>query len=75
MKLNVGQTKEIIIGCLYRSAGQPEEKNYNICKMRMKQSRYFFVGDFNYKDINWKNMSVDGQGTSREGISLDTIKD
>ena len=59
LKLRGGDT--LLFACFYRSPTPTEKSDDNNTKLnnllrsisRKKYSRYFILGDFNYRDINW----------------------
>ena len=79
IKLRGGDT--MIFGCFYRSPSYSNISDDNnvtlnvflrdICKKHY--SHKCFVGDFNYKDINWKNMTTIHNEESKEFKFIETI--
>ena len=71
--------EKILISAIYRSESgsdlNNEELNSFIKEMEAKKCKHkIFVGDFNYKEINWSNTSTSKAETSKEFKFLETIK-
>ena len=83
LEFKLNNQDRLLFGCFYRSPTQSEMSDENNQKLNLLfkelATRNFthicFVGDFNYKDINWKTCSTPHNETSKEAKFLDAIKD
>jgi len=70
-----------VIGCIYRSPGNSsKENNDNLNRLLLKATglnytHVLIAGDFNYKNIDWDNMSCDLSIESDTAMFLEVIKD
>ena len=72
----------LLFGCLYRSPTSTttsEENNDNLNKLLKqicegKYSHICLVGDFNFRDINWKTWTCNGGDASKESKFISTIQ-
>ena len=79
IKLRGGDT--MIFGCFYRSPSYSNTSDDNNMKLnallrnlgKKHYSHQCFVGDFNYKDINWKHMTTLHNEESKEFKFIETI--
>ena len=75
----IGKKEKTLICAVYRSESGSEENN-NLLNELMKEmeqkkcNHKLIVGDFNYKDINWQNLSTNKNENSKEFKFLETIK-
>ena len=64
-KIKLNKENSFILGVLYRSPSCTEEESLNVNKLINQISDKYFrqkivlIGDFNYRDIDWKNDSSD----------------
>ena len=73
----------MLIGCIYRSPTISETSYDNNTRLnrllstitKKKYSHVCLVGDFNYKDINWENLSTPKNELSDEYKFVEAIKD
>ena len=73
-----------MFGCLYRNPTKPKVSGENNTKMNQlinqlasnkKYTHVCLVGDFNYKDIDWKKWSTPHPETSSEERFLEALRD
>ena len=73
----------LLFGCFYRSptlSNMSEQNNGNLhkllrCISRKKYSHKCFVGDFNYREINWISWTTPCNEDSNEAKFAETIRD
>ena len=73
----------MLFGCIYRSptpSTTSKDNNASLNKLlltisKSKYSHVCLVGDFNYKHINWKNLSTPKSDISDEHKFLESVKD
>lgn len=70
----------VTFGCVYRSPSSTVEENANLNrlikeKLSLVSPTIMVVGDFNYPDINWQNMTCDKGPTHPATLFLETFKD
>ena len=72
--------EKILIGNVYRNCNNPFEDNYSLndcisdaCD-RYRMEDIFILGDFNYKNIDWTNMSTSHLSNHHSSVFLDTVK-
>ena len=73
----------LLFGCFYRSptpTSMSEQNNGNLHKLlrsisRKKYSHKCFVGDINYRDINWVSWTTPHNEDSNEAKFVETIRD
>ena len=81
IRLRGGDT--LIFGCIYRSPTPTQDSavnNENLNRLlkticTKSHSHVCLVGDFNYKDVNWKSWTTSHDEESKEAKFLETIKD
>ena len=81
IRLRNGDT--LLFGCIYRSPTQTEssaDNNENLNKLlkliySKKYSHICLVGDFNYRNINWKTWTTPHDESSKESKFLDVLRD
>ena len=81
VRLRNGDT--LLFGCIYRSPTHTEssdENNEQLIKLiekinAKKYSHICLVGDFNYKNINWKTWTTPHGESSKESKFLDILRD
>ena len=74
---------KVRFGCIYRSptsSDKSDENNENLinllrCISKKNYSHVCLVGDFNFKDINWKNCTTIHGGKSKEVKFIETVRD
>ena len=84
LEIKLNNTDLLLFGCLYRSPTKTNESEENNIKMNhlinqlasnKKYTHICLVGDFNYKDIDWKKWSSPHPETSSEEKFLETLRD
>jgi hypothetical protein len=80
IELSVPNRRNLIIGCIYRSPNSCENNNKALLKLleevsNMRCKDTIIVGDFNYKEINWVNKSVQGRVDHPAATFFDTVND
>lgn len=70
----------LMVGCVYRSPTSNGENNENLrCLLnemsQIKGSHLLIFGDFNYKDINWRNWSTAKNEHSEEYKFVECVRD
>ena len=81
MRLRNGDA--LLFGCIYRSPTQTEisdENNYQLIKLLQKinaenYSHVCLVGDFNYRNINWRTWTTPLAESSKESKFLEVLRD
>lgn len=74
---------KLLFGCFYRSPSPTNTSTENNEKLNMliktvtsqNFSHFCFVGDFNFKNINWESCSTLLNETSKEALFLEALKD
>ena len=69
---------DITIGCIYRSPDSQEDNNNNLLELLIKADKsnprnLFLLGDFNIKEIDWKNNTVNASENSYANKMFCTI--
>ena len=83
IEINLRSNDKMLFGCIYRSptpSATSEENNKVLNQLlnhisTQKYSHICLVGDFNYKKINWKNMTTTESENSIEQKFIDCIQD
>ena len=83
IEINLRSNDKMLFGCIYRSptpSATSEENNKVLNQLLnhisiQKYSHICLVGDFNYKKINWKNMTTTESENSIEQKFIDCIQD
>ena len=76
-KINIDKDNEFIFGVIYRSPSCTEEESLNVNKLicyiseKYIRSNVILVGDFNYRDIDWKK---DLSGTGDKQLASKFLK-
>ena len=74
-------TDKLLVGCIYRSPGKSSKENNNLLNCLLRKASNFnyshvlVAGDFNYKSINWMNMSCNQSIESDASLFLEAVKD
>ena len=81
VRLRAGDT--LFFGCFYRSPTPSDNSNNNNhqlnelfrCISRKKYTHLCLVGDFNFRDINWKSWTTSHNENSKEWTFIETARD
>ena len=76
--ISTNQRDHITVGCIYRSPDSDEENNNKLLDLlkeadKKNPNRLYILGDFNIKEINWRNNIVHSHNNSYAYKMYDTI--
>ena len=79
-KLSLVRGDKLLIGCIYRSPHSNADNNQNLQNMlrnvcAQKPSHVLFLGDFNFKEINWDTVSCNLNETYPAYEFLECVRD
>ena len=70
--------REVVIASTYRSPSSTPENNYNfnnfLRSIGFNRSRYIVLGDMNYRDIDWRNISTNHDENSKEHQFIEGVE-
>ena len=83
LKIHLHNQDQLLFGCVYRSPSTSATSGINDEKLNKllsdlsnrNYSHVCLVGDFNFKDINWKTWSTSKSEQSKEHRFLETLRD
>jgi hypothetical protein len=80
LKLSLPNNKVLIILCIYRSPSSSEANNLNLLELLQKANNlprdYLIItGDFNLKEVDWKNKFVHARPSHMAYLTYDLIND
>ena len=80
IKVECHHKYSLTIGCIYRSPNSSPENNINLLEHlrqvdKVKQNNIVITGDFNFKEIDWKNHTVHTSHTHPAYQMYNTIND
>ena len=80
IEINLHKNDKLLVGVIYRSENGRHDNNEELLNLMQtcsstKHSHKLIMGDFNYKDINWKSLSTKMPDTSNEKKFLNCVKD
>ena len=71
--------RDVVIASTYRSPSSTPENSYNLYNflgsIGSNRSRYIVLGDMNYTDIDWQNISTNNDENSKEHQFIEAVKD
>ena len=73
-------TDTLLIGVCYRSLNSTKYNNANLLEQlsrveKTEASRVLIMGDFNFKEIDWKNQRVNAGDEHPASVFFDVIQD
>ncbi len=79
-RIRLNKTEGMIVACIYRSPNSSKETSEQLNKAiqeigTLKMSHKLLAGDFNYRDIDWKNWSCPGSDACLEYKFIESLKD
>ena len=79
VKLTLPANRSFLIGCIYRSPNSTNENNNALIKLLEEvcntNNTLVIVGDFNYKEIDWKNRYVHSRPEHPAHVIYDKLND